>query len=83
MDWELAYHDIHLIHTTLTDSGGDELRHLPITQVHVGVESRRQFNLSQVGESHVVLLFCKAVEGQMLSGQNLRLLHVSEIGKQL
>jgi hypothetical protein len=79
----LAYHDIHLIHTSLADSGGDELRHFPVTQVHVGIESRRQFNLGQISEAHIVLLLCKVVEGQMLSGQNLRSLHASEIGKQL
>ena len=83
MTRELAYHYIHLIHTTLADSGGDELRHLPITQVHVGIESRRQLNLGQIGEAHVVLLLSKVIGVLMLSGQNLRLLHVSEIGKQL
>ena len=48
MPKELAYHDIHLIHTTLADGGGDKLRHLAITQVHVGVERRWQLNFGQV-----------------------------------
>lgn len=56
---ELAYHDIHLIHTTLADGGGDELRHLTITQVHMGVKRRRQLNLRQVRETHIVCLASK------------------------
>ena len=36
----LAYHDIHLIHTTLANRGCDQLRHLAIAEMYMGVESR-------------------------------------------
>ena len=52
---DLAYHDIHLIHTTLANGGGDELAHLAIAQVHVGVKRRRQLNLVQIQKSHLLL----------------------------
>jgi hypothetical protein len=52
----MAYHNIHLIHTTLANARGDELRHLAIAQVHVRIKRRWQLNLGQICEPHDLLL---------------------------
>ena len=48
----LTYHDIDLVHSALANSRCDQLRHLAIAQVHVGVKRRRYFNLCELGEFH-------------------------------
>jgi hypothetical protein len=48
-----AYHDKHLIHTTLANRRRDKLRHLAIPQVHMSIERRRQRNFTQFGEFHI------------------------------
>lgn len=58
-----AYHNIHLIHAPRADGGGDQLRHLAVTQVHVRVERRGQLDLGQIFESH---LFLCLVQGQLV-----------------
>ena len=76
----LAYHDIHLIHTTLADGGGDELRHVSIPQMHMGIEGRGQLNLSQIRKAHVLLLCYKVIAGVDVVWSKFEVQHASEIG---
>jgi hypothetical protein len=48
----LAYHNIHLIHTTFANGRCNELRHVAISQMYMSVECRGQLYLSQFRKSH-------------------------------
>ena len=51
-----TYHNVHLIHTTLSDGRCNQLRHLTIPKVNVRIERCRELDLFQFGKLHVAVV---------------------------